>query len=443
MKPRTKEEKKVMALSEKMPSITKAQKEWAKNLYTAEAFTNKRYAWCSECGHPLPYKRSKLLIDVLDNKCVCPHCGKELEIKNNSLGTHKFDNLYFMVATTCKGYQVYRHYLITKVMKLNDNAYYHITEVVQNWINNNGKETIVARSTSSNCYYEDYWLVSSDLSIKHMNRYSYYSWNRYDITPNKTYPIKRYIPELRRNGFDGDFHKITPNVLTKSLLSNNELEYLMKTNQTSVLVYMLNKDVKTIPFKHALNICNRNHYIVSDATLWYDMLNALEYLGKDTHSPFYVCPTDLKASHDKFVEQMKRKKEKEKEKEERKKAMQWENQYKEMKEKFFGLTISNDNLVIKVLQSVAEFLEEGTEMHHCVYHNGYYKNKECLILSAKDMNGKRIETIEVSLKTFNIIQSRGVCNSQTKYHKEIIDLMNENMYKIKKITSIDKQKAVA
>jgi len=40
---------------------------------------------------------------------------------------------------------------------------------------------------------------------------------------------------------------------------------------------------------------------------------------------------------------------------------------------------------------------------------------------------KHIETIEVSLKTLNIIQSRGICNSQTEFHDRIISLVNNNM----------------
>ena len=39
----------------------------------------------------------------------------------------------------------------------------------------------------------------------------------------------------------------------------------------------------------------------------------------------------------------------------------------------------------------------------------------------------RIETVEVSLSKRDIIQSRAICNGQSKYHNEIIDLINKNM----------------
>ena len=51
---------------------------------------------------------------------------------------------------------------------------------------------------------------------------------------------------------------------------------------------------------------------------------------------------------------------------------------------------------MKVLESVQEYLEEGKALHHCVFTNEYYLKEQSLILSAR-IDGKRIETIEVSL----------------------------------------------
>ena len=78
-----------------------------------------------------------------------------------------------------------------------------------------------------------------------------------------------------------------------------------------------------------------------------------------------------------------------------------------------------------MLESVAEFAEEGTAMHHCVWSNEYYLKKDSLILSAT-IDGKRIETVEVSLKTFEVVQCRGLCNENTEYHDRIIALVNKN-----------------
>ena len=88
---------------------------------------------------------------------------------------------------------------------------------------------------------------------------------------------------------------------------------------------------------------------------------------------------------------------------------------------FFNLALTDGLLIIKVLQSV----EEGKAMHHCVYTNEYYNQDNTLILSAR-IDGKRIETVELSLDTFKVVQSRGVCNSNTEYHDRIINLVESN-----------------
>ena len=100
-----------------------------------------------------------------------------------------------------------------------------------------------------------------------------------------------------------------------------------------------------------------------------------------------------------------------------------EKNYLKAKGMFFGLVISDDLILVKVIESVEEMITEGRLMHHCV--GGYHKRANSLILSAT-IDGKRIETIEVSLITLKVVQSRGVCNSNTEYHERIIKLVEDN-----------------
>lgn len=62
--------------------------------------------------------------------------------------------------------------------------------------------------------------------------------------------------------------------------------------------------------------------------------------------------------------------------------------------------------------------------HHCV--GSYYTKEDSLILSAS-IDGKRIETIEISISQLKVIQSRGVCNQNTEHHNSIINLVNQNL----------------
>lgn len=67
---------------------------------------------------------------------------------------------------------------------------------------------------------------------------------------------------------------------------------------------------------------------------------------------------------------------------------------------------------------------EGKVMHHCVGH--YYTKEDSLVFSAT-VNGKRIETVEVSISQMKVVQCRGVCNKMTQYHNRIIKLVENNL----------------
>jgi hypothetical protein len=59
------------------------------------------------------------------------------------------------------------------------------------------------------------------------------------------------------------------------------------------------------------------------------------------------------------------------------------------------------------------------------------KHPDSLILSAKDRQGNRLETVEVNMKTWSIVQSRGLLNDPSERHDEIIELVKQNMNKLK------------
>ena len=113
----------------------------------------------------------------------------------------------------------------------------------------------------------------------------------------------------------------------------------------------------------------------------------------------------------------------------RQKASENEARFQALKAPFFGIAFTDGVIQVKVLESVQEYLEEGKVLHHCVFTNEYYLKKQSLILSAR-IDGKRIETIEVSLETMKVIQCRGLQNKNTEYHDRIIDLVNRNISQI-------------
>ena len=189
-----------------------------------------------------------------------------------------------------------------------------------------------------------------------------------------------------------------------------------------------------------------NSAAITDLSLWCDLVYLLERLGKDLRNPHFLCPADLKAAHDLYMEKRQAQLEREREQQrreweaerlerERKRLEEMEkekDEYIRKKAAFLNLVLTDGLIIAKVLQSVDEFYEEGRAMHHCIYTNAYYNKESSLILSAR-IDERRIETVEVDLRTLKVVQSRGVCNCNTEYHDRIIALVESNAEQIRQL----------
>ena len=110
-------------------------------------------------------------------------------------------------------------------------------------------------------------------------------------------------------------------------------------------------------------------------------------------------------------------------------------EYSKAKGQFFGVQFSDGSILVSVIENVAEMMEEGDELHHCVFTNEYYKKPDSLILSTRK-DGKRLETIEISLKNMSVSQCRGLLNKNTEFHDKIVNLVQRNI-------SLIQQKAIS
>lgn len=434
MKPRTKLEKRLVELAGKLPPLTEAQRKYATTLFPVTGYYLKKgEVWCQCCGYIDRVSKPELSVS-LELEChVCPNCGKSLQLEHrhdrrNTWSEYK----HYSVVQPFQGMIVVRTFDVQRCNTYGSDTQISVHEVFQNWITVEGKEVITGKKYTRSPFHFS-WDYDSGIDIKqHNNRADgYYAMEDvFDVAGNLLYPRATVIPLLRRNGWTSKILKL-PRISVvnamRQLLTNPTAETLVKSGQMSVFAHMLRKGDYQIPFRHALNICNRNHYIVEDASLWFDYLEALSYLGLDTHNAKYVCPPNLVEAHDRIMERKRKVEEKRDAEEKRKEAEKWETIYRKEKGKFFGLCFGDDDITVAVIGSVAEMAEEGVMMHHCVYSNGYYKKPNSLILSAKDNVGKRIETVEVSLKTFDVVQSRAVCNGVSSYHNRIMELVRNNM----------------
>ena len=416
MKQRNKFEKAVLAQSEKLRPITAAQIKWAFR-ECIEHYANrlpKGRTTCMDCGH-------SWMMEQETTNCSCPQCGAKLKVVTTFVRKIK-QKQYFTILTTCGKYQILRLFLLIAEMEKGCKARPYALEIGQYWWNDAGRKTFVGILRVLGRYI-DTFSFGSPMAIRHDNL-------AYDhIAHAPVYPRYIVTPTLKRNGFNGDLHDIVPTALVTGLLSDPKAETLMKTAQYPLLRHYLtgrNMD----QYWASIKICIRNKYIIPDGSMWCDTIDLLRHFGKDIHSPKYICPLDLKSEHDKLVQKRTLQRVREKLALQMQEAVAEEETYKRTKSKFFGLAFTDGTIEIRVLESVAEFVEEGLHMKHCVFTNGYYLKKDSLILSAT-IEGKRIETVEVSLKTLNVVQSRGVCNSNTEYHDRIISLVNSNMKQIR------------
>lgn len=413
MKPKNKFQKEIVILSKRLPNITAPQKYWAfKNCFEHIARkTKKGVISCLECGKEWTDRH------LTTEKTVCPHCRAELTVKETR--AHKFKQVeYACIVSKCKGFQVLRFFYLQCFTRKGEQAHYYCTEVVQRWIAPNGRYATMAMLRPLFGFY-DSWQWTSKLEIRPEKEL-------YDIMPTQTYPRIKLLPELKRNGFAGEFHGLTPFEMFHTLLTDNRSETLLKTGQYALLKHFVRKTTKEIGnYWNSICIANRNGYTIEDGSIWCDYIDTLRYLGNDTNSPKYVCPADLNTEHDRAMAKKRKQQEQEQLAERKRKALENEQKFQELKAKYFGIAFTDGTIQVRVLESVAEFLEEGTAMHHCVFDGAYYLRPDSLIFSAT-IDGKRIETVEISLKTLKVVQSRGVCNSNTEYHDQIIKLVNKN-----------------
>ena len=412
MKPRNKFEKAVLAQSRHLRPITKTQSKWAfRECIDHFAYRlPKGRTTCMDCGH-------SWIMEKPTDICTCPHCRARLQVRE-TFERKLQQKRYFTTLTACGEYQVLRMFLLVAEMEKGCKAEYNALEIGQYWWNAQGRKTIVAVQRVLGRYV-DTFSYCAPMAIRNDNEaYRYVAYSQ-------IYPKFKVTDTLRRNGFEDDFHDIAPTILIPALLSDSRAETLMKAGRMEHLRYFLNNKSTFDACWQSYKVATRNGYEIEDISLWCDYVDMLRRLGRDTHSPKYLCPADLRAEHDRRHTELLAQREKEELAQKRQKAMEDEKRFKELKSKFFGISFTDGKIQVHVLESVQEHLEEGVSMHHCVFSNAYYLKEDSLILSAT-IDGKRIETIEVSLKTLEVVQSRGVCNKNTEYHEQIVNLVNAN-----------------
>ncbi|MEA4905112.1 MAG: PcfJ domain-containing protein [Petrimonas sp.] len=434
MKPKTELQRRAIALSAKLHPITDKQRQWGiDHIFKQTGFLRKKTTWCGECGHIWKSDNSLLKNTIVD--IACPHCGKKLKLTKCDKKEH-VDRWYYSIYDKAEGFQVIRHFIASKACSVGEYPVIEVNECVQNWISPQGKVVNIARKTQMAGYCYDLWIYSSDMEVRGTPSVE----AKYDIDSAYIYPGKKFIPELKRNGFTGALYGVSPRRIMSAVLSNSMAETLLKAGQISLLKRCVNYPKDIAKYWPSIKICIRNNYPVKDASIYLDYLGFLEYFGKDLRNAKYVCHTNLMKEHDRLSNKKHRIEEKKREEEKLKRALENEKKFKKLKARFFGIVFSDEVISVKVLESIQEYIEEGKLMHHCVGHSEYYLKPDTLVMTAI-AGDKHVATIEFSLKTFEIIQLRGPANSISKFHDRIMELVNQNTNLIRRRLRSSKEAA--
>lgn len=417
MKPKTKLQFRVLRNSKHLDLITNDQKKFGLNdCLEHSAFVTKHKAFCIDCGE----RFDKSLIKR--NKVTCPTCKTKLNVVE-TLKTTLNQKAIFAVGEIYGEFQVIRYYLCESTHKIGTKRKATVYEILQHWILEDGKREVIARQHNYN-WCQDSWSGFLEIRDKKLHKY--------DIKHFATFPGSQFKSMYSMFGIDANLKGLSYLEAMEIVPYQPMAETLVKTKQYSLLSHYKNHRWQVHDNWNSIKICIRNKFIVQDAIEYLDYLSLLKWFKKDVRSPKYLFPKDIKKEHDKLVTK-KREIQKKQEIEQRKKQAKIDQlKYAEEKQQYFGLSFTDKDLKIEVLEHIEQFIENGDKLKHCVYTNAYYKEIDSLILQAT-YKGELIETVEVSLKDFTISQSRGLNNLPSEQNKRIESLVNKHMEQIKSI----------
>ncbi len=416
MKPRNKFERQVAASNVRLTAVSSKAFEWGvRNLFKHPAFrVPSGLTTCGDCGHKFTHRGKGKLV-------VCPHCGRRLEIKDTLQRIHK-ESTYFAILDTIDGLQLERVFLLTVVFKKGEPVRYYEVEVCRLWLNAKGQSALTSKARTIG-YYRDCFNWSSKIELRTMSDVHHIIANTW------YYPRYKVIAELRRNGMSGTMPDCHPFELMKALLTDTRIETLMKARNHKAVRYYLDNRSMLDKCWNSHKIATRQGYKIEDYGLWSDLIVLLDKCRRDIRNAKYICPTNLRAEHDYWLNKSTTEEEKRRKAEELSKAKKKEEEFYKNKSCYFGIVIKDKDIEISVLDTIEAYQAEGEAMHHCVFKCEYYAKNNSVILSAHDKKGNRIETIEFSLTENKVVQSRGVCNKNTEYHDRIVNLVNANAHR--------------
>lgn len=399
--------------------------------------THYRNLICLECNHTW---KTETETNKRVSSTICPSCKNK--VKKLAIHNGQFIRiLSYSVVQVVDRFQVVRYFSCWKIMYKDKKPKYNFRSLFEEWTDYDKDKKVIVGRTNTWC---GDGFTSTDYEIRYNNpRYGQSEYDRYASDFNC--PGAEFLPRFQKYGLGVDFHNCDYRYLLNKLERSSQIETLLKAKQKELLFYAVHKDERYYSFWPQIKIVLRHKYKIKDAGIWYDYLELLKYFKKDIRNPKIILPKNLNKAHNEYVVKKQKRIDKEraeievKRQENERLRAEAETVLKNIKaEVFKGFSLKQGKLLIVPLIEDSDVKEEGEILKHCVHTNNYHKKSGILLMSAR-IDGNRIETIEISLATYSIIQCRGFDNKATEFHDQIIDVLKKNMGKISRLVEKQKQ----
>lgn len=423
MKAKTKIDKDIVSLSHKLKPLTLKELKYLKvNLADRLYMISRNRIYCSYCGHKDIEDRYKKQEDNL----ICPVCRSSLK-RAKYLREH--DGFFVSRTLLLDKYQVVQNFEITEIHKKGLPVKLYWQTLNAFFILPNGKWSMISKLISRYNLNANHASLleprKKNTKLVYVRHFTSHVFN------------KGIHPLLKRNGLD--IEKFNANTKLKAfnrlcidLFTDNNVEYLLKVEQWEILHnYLMEDHIKG--YLPEIKIVIRHNYTITDIKMWCDYIDLLEYFNKDLHSPYYLCPANLKEVHDRYVIK-KRKEERAKDlAEQNAKIETYNSMYIERLGKLLSLKFENQKVVIEPFKNVYQFRDLGERLKLCIYENQYFNKNNILLFTAIDKKEQKTEVLAVNLEHISLSEIRGYDNEDSVLKPAAVRLIAKHKKEIKAI----------
>lgn len=446
MKPKTKREKELDALFHRLyPDrkryVSKNFADWVeKKVLKPIAFSSGHKGWCLSCGHAFPLEADR-------ETAVCPHCGRICTVQKSRAKSH-YSISYLQDLTYCGEWQIINTYTLEESYKLGKEGWHWINRVYTWFINEKNEKYLFSQGLKMNAYKViNPWSPYDDgLRLRKKSKWSMSDFHSGYLISG-VYPHGKIHPFLKKYGLKASTFGIDAYNLFNAVRHDNKAETLLKIGQPELLDYHIYRHIGEENWRK-VKIALRHRFKFSKLAKvqdWFDHLQLLENLRMDSSNPKFICPEDFDEQHRLLNERYERKLEKIRREEERRRKEEIARRDKEAADlnskknvsyrnrigKMLEVEVVSGDLTLKPMQNIKEFIDVAAELSICVYSARYYEREGSLILVAK-ISGEVQECIEVDTKQWRILQCRGKYNQDSKFHKRIMEAMQNNIGKFRR-----------